>query len=139
MHARRFQAPRELERRLTAELHDHALGALTIDDLENVLEGERLEVQLVRGIEVRGDRFGIRVDHDRLEALLPQRDGGADAAVIELHALANTIRSAAEDDHRSAATARRFVLLVVAAVEIRRRRGELTGTSVHHFVCRPNA
>ena len=38
---------RELERRLAAELHDHAPRLLDVADLEHVLERERLEVQPV--------------------------------------------------------------------------------------------
>ena len=43
----------ELERGLPPELHDDALRILALDDLQRVLEGQRLEVELVRDIEVR--------------------------------------------------------------------------------------
>ena len=45
-------------------------GCSRCDDLEHVLERERLEVQLVRGVEVGRDGLRIRVDHDRLESAL---------------------------------------------------------------------
>ena len=41
---------------------------------------------------------GIRVDHDRLEALLAQRERRLHAAVVELDALPDAVRAAAEDD-----------------------------------------
>ena len=137
-HAGGLELPRELERRLTAELHDHALRLLALHDLEHVLERQRLEVQLVRRIEVRGDRFRIRVDHDRLEPALAQREHGAHAAVVELHALPDAIRAAAEDHDRPLAAPRRFALLVVAAVQVRRRRRKLAGAGVDHLVRRAN-
>ena len=67
-HARRLQRFREPEWRLAAELHHDALGALPAHDLDHILEGERLEVQLVRDVEVGGDGLRVGVDHDRLVA-----------------------------------------------------------------------
>jgi hypothetical protein len=67
-HARRLQVARELERRLPAELHDHALGLLLVDDLEDVLERERLEIEAVGRVVVGRDGLGVAVDHDGLEA-----------------------------------------------------------------------
>ncbi len=125
---------RELERRLTAELHDHADRLLALHDLEHVFERERLEIQLVGDIEIGRDRLGIRVDHDRLEAALAQRQRGAHAAVVELHPLPDPIRSAAQDHDARRAAARRLALLVVAAVEVGRARRELAGAGVDHLV-----
>ena len=59
---------RELERRLAAELHDHAVGPLALARYcQHVLERQRLEVQLVRRVVVGGDRLRVAVDHDGLE------------------------------------------------------------------------
>ena len=44
------QRQRQLERCLSAELHDHPLGALRFDHIENVFEGEWLEVEAVAGV-----------------------------------------------------------------------------------------
>ena len=41
---------------------------LRVDDLEHVLECERLEVEPVARVVVGRDRLGVAVDHDRLEA-----------------------------------------------------------------------
>ena len=67
-------------------------------DLEHVLERERLEVQLVRDVEVGRDGLGVGVDHDRLVSLLAERQRGAHAAVVELDALPDPVGPAAEDD-----------------------------------------
>ena len=51
-HTGRLQRLGEPERRLAAELHHDAPGPLPAHDLDHVLEAERLEVQLVRDVEV---------------------------------------------------------------------------------------
>ena len=127
----------ELERRLAAELHDHAdelaRARLDADDLEHVLGGQRLEVEAVRGVVVGRDGLGVAVDHDRLEAGLGEREGGVHAAVVELDALADAVGPAAED-HDLAPRARPGLAFgglvvaetrLVAAVEIGRARLEL--------------
>ena len=92
----------ELERRLAAELHDdavqRAVGALGVDDLEHVLGGERLEIEPVGGVVVGRHRLRIAVDHDGLVAGFLEREGGVAAAIVELDALADAVRAAAEND-----------------------------------------
>jgi hypothetical protein len=99
--ARILQRLRELQRRLAAELHDHAdqLARLLLDaqDLQHVLGGQRLEVEAVRSIVVGRDGLGVAVDHDGLEPGLGQRETGVDAAVVELDALADAVGTAAQD------------------------------------------
>src|SRR5262249_1120908 len=107
-HARRLEVARQLEGRLTTELNDHARRPLTINNLQYVLERQRLEVQLVRRVEVGRHRLGIRVDHDCLVPLLAERDHRTHAAVVELDALADTIRTTPEDHDRFLAALRRF-------------------------------
>ena len=67
-HIGRFQRAREFQRRLAAELHDHAVQGAVLpfggDDFEHVLGGQRLEVQSVGGVVVGRHRFRIAVDHD---------------------------------------------------------------------------
>src|SRR6185295_598362 len=56
-HARVLESAGELERRLTAVGHDHALRLLLVDDLEHVLERHRLEIEAIRRVVVR--RYGL--------------------------------------------------------------------------------
>ncbi len=97
-----LQRPRELQRRLAAELHDDAvqrpLGALGLDDLQHVLFGQRLEIEPVRGVVIGRDGLGIAIDHDGLVARILEREAGVAAAIIELDALADPVRAAAEND-----------------------------------------
>ena len=57
-HAELLQRQRESERRLSAELHDHAIRLFGIDDVEHVFERERLEVEAVAGVVIGRD--GLR-------------------------------------------------------------------------------
>ena len=67
----------ELERRLPAELDDHAeqLAArrLDMEDLEHVLGRQRLEIEAVGRVVVGRHRLRVAVDHDRLEPGLVER------------------------------------------------------------------
>jgi hypothetical protein len=62
----------ELERRLAAELHDHAVQravlALGVDDFEHVLGRQRFEIEPVGGVVVGRHRLRIAVDHDGIIA-----------------------------------------------------------------------
>ena len=49
-------------------VHDDALGLLDVDDVHDVLERQRLEVEAIGGVVVGGDGLGVAVDHDRLVA-----------------------------------------------------------------------
>ena len=79
--------PTQLARRL--------LGA---QDLQHVLGRQRLEIEPVGGVVVGRDGLRVAVDHDRFIAGVAQREGGVAAAIVELDALADAVRPAAEDD-----------------------------------------
>ena len=93
----RSKRHRQLERRLAAELHDHAVGLFPLDDVHHVFHGQRLEIELVRSIVIGAHGFGVAVDHDGLKAFFLEGEGRVHAAIIELDALADTVRPAAED------------------------------------------
>ena len=95
----RGQLGRQVQRRLAAELHDHPQRLLLLVDAQHVLDRQRLEVELVRGVVVGRDGLRVAVDHDRLVALVAQGEGGVDAAVVELDPLADAVRPAAEHHH----------------------------------------
>ncbi len=142
-HARGLERLRELQRRLPAVLHDHAERLLLRDDLEHVLERDRLEVQPVARVVVGRDGLGIAVDHDGLVAVVRQRHRGVHAAVVELDALPDPVRAAAEH-HDLAAVARLGLALgvvesLVRRVQVRGARRELGRARVDALVDRPHA
>ncbi len=148
-HFRLLQRLGELERRLPAELHDdavqRAVAALGVDDLQHVLRRERLEIEPVGGVVVGRHRLRIAVDHDGLVADLLEREGGMAAAVVELDALADTVGTAAEDDHLLLVRRRRFVgdhareRRLVGRIHIRRGRGEFGGAGIDALEYRADA
>ena len=131
--ARPLERHRELERRLPAELDDHPERLLLLDDVEDVLEGQGLEVEPVRGVVVGRDRLRVAVDHDRLDARLAEREGGVHARVVELDPLPDPVRPRPQDHHLRARGRRRLVLVLVGRVEVGRVRHELRRARVHHL------
>ena len=75
-----------------------AVLPLGVHDLQHVLGRQRLEVEPVGGVVVGRHRLRIAVDHDGFIAGVVQREAGMAAAVVELDALADAVRAAAEDD-----------------------------------------
>ena len=92
-----LQSVRQIQRRLSAKLDNHAFWFFLVINVEHVFERERLKVEFVARVVIGGDRFRIRVDHDRFESELAQREGGVHTAVIEFDSLADAVRSATED------------------------------------------
>src|SRR3546814_14037719 len=96
----------QLQRRLAAELHDdtlqNAAALLLARNADNVLGGQRLEVEAVRGVVIRRHRLRIAVHHDGFIAGLAEGIGGVDEAVVELDDRADAVRPAAGDHHHGA-------------------------------------
>ena len=107
-HARVLKRLRQAQRRLAAELDDHALGLLDLEHREHVLGGQRLEVEAVRRVVVGRDRLRVAVDHHRVAARLAHGHRRMHAAVVELDPLADPVRPGAEDHDRGAVTAADF-------------------------------
>ncbi len=129
-HARVFERMCELEWSLPAEGHDDALGLLGSDDVHDVLEGERLEIESITRIVVGGDRLRVAVDHDRLVTHLSQRIGTVHAAVVELDTLPDAVRSGAKDHCTRLCGRSDLVLILVRLVVVRRTSRELSRTGV---------
>ena len=96
--ARGFEPARELQRRLAAELDRDAVGLLPLAHREHFLQPERLEVEPVGGVVVRGDGLRVAVHHHGLVAERPEALRRVHAAVVELDPLADAVRAGAEDD-----------------------------------------
>ncbi len=135
----------EVDRGLAAELHDDrrhlattlgAVAGLVFEDVAHRLLVERLEVEAVAGVEVGRDRLRVGVRHDRLVTGAFERPRRMHRAVVELDALADADRAAADDERLLAGLGDGLVLLLVRAVEVRRRRVELGGARVDHLVHR---
>ena len=115
------------------------VGLFLVDDLEHVLERQRLEVQPVRGVVVGGDGLRVAVDHDGLEAVLAQRERRVHAAVVELDALADAVRPAAQDHDLRCVGRLRLALLLVGGVHVGGGGGELGRAGVDALEHRAHA
>ena len=120
VHAALLEHTRQLKRGLAAERHHDAVGALNIDDVHDVLIGERLKVQAVGGVVVGRDGLGVAVDHDGLKAAGGQRVARMHAAVVELDTLANAVGASAQD-HGLGLARRRGLVGGNALLDIRAR------------------
>ena len=120
VHAALLEHARQLKRSLAAERHHDTVGALDIDNVHDVLVGERLKVQAVRGVVVSRNGLGVAVDHDGLEAASRQCVARVHAAVIELDTLANAVGAGAQD-HRLGLVRRRGLVGSHALLGIRAR------------------
>jgi hypothetical protein len=117
---------REPQRGLTPELDDDACAwLLELAHVEHALEGDRLQVEPVRGVVVGGDGLRIRVQQHGLVAEPAEGLGGAGAGVVELDPLADPVGAGAEDHDRAAARRPDKVALLVREVEVGRPRLEL--------------
>src|SRR5207248_108658 len=85
------------------------------------------------------DGLRVAVDHDRLVAVLAQRERRVHAAVVELDALPDAVRSATEHDDLPAAGGLRFALLLVRRIHVRRPGREFAGAGVDALVNRADA
>ena len=122
-----------------------AVPAFGIDDLDDVLGGEWFEVKPVGGVVVGRYRFRIAIDHDGLVAGFLEREGGVTAAIIELDALSDAVRAAAENDDLVFVRRPRLVGAaagkgcLVGRVHVGGRRGEFGGARVDALERRAHA
>ena len=111
---------RQLKRGLAAERHHDAVGTLNVNDVHDVLVGERLKVQAVGRVVVGRDGLGVAVYHEGLKAAGRQRIARMHAAVVKLDALADTVGSGAQN-HRLGLVRRRGLVGSHALLGIRAR------------------
>ena len=136
---RALQSGGEVDRRLPAELYDNAVRLFLIDDIQNILDRQRLKVEPVGDVKVRTDCLRIVVDDDGFDSHTAERPNGMYRAVIELHALPDADRPRAE--HNDLLLMRYGDLVLGTAkgrIVVRGRGFKLGGTCVDHFVARHN-
>ncbi len=117
-HTGLLEALGQIEGRLPAELQDDSDGLLTVDHIEDVLQGHRLKVQPVGGVVVGGDSLGVAVEHDDFIAAFREGKGGLAAAVIELDALTDAVGPATEDEDFAAVHGRGFIFGLIGTVQV---------------------
>ena len=99
------QGNRQFQWGLPPELDHHAVRLLDLDHIEDILEGEGLEIEAVAGVVVRRDGLRVAVHHHRCDACVLSGEGGMAAAVVEFDPLANPVGPAPKDHHLAPAAA----------------------------------
>ncbi|CCJ77186.1 hypothetical protein BN135_2250 [Cronobacter muytjensii 530] len=132
-----FQRARQLQRRLAAVLHNNAFRLLDAYDFQHVFQRNRFEVETVGSIVVGGDGFRVAVDHDGLVTVFAQRQCGVYAAVVELNALADTVRPAAQHhDFFTILVRVRLALFFISGVHVGGIGGEFRRAGIHTLIDR---
>ena len=133
----------EVDGRLAAELDHrrrrHVVDLFVLQDVPHRFLVQRLEVQPVAGVEVRGHGLWVGIDHDAADPGLGERPGRVHAAVVEFDTLADADGAAADDDGLLTLKRQGLILLVVGAVIIRGGSLEFGGAGVHGLVDGPQA
>ena len=91
-----------------------------IINVEHILQSERLKIKFVARIVIGGNRFRIRIHHNRFESELAQSEGGVNAAIIEFNALADAVRAAAQNHDLALVALAPFVLIAIGGVVVGR-------------------
>ena len=121
-----LQVRSQIQRGLSAELGNDAYRLLLVVDAEYILQGQRLEVELVGGVVVSGYGLRVAVDDDGLKTESLQGLGRMYAAVVKLDTLADTVGAAAEDhDLRAVVLNRVIVRCIVGGIVV----GAVVGTA----------
>ena len=121
----------EVQRGLAAELRDGAGAPFPLVYMQDVLEGQRFEEELVAGVVVGGDGLRVGVDHEGLEAVFLEGEGGVHAAIVELNALTYAVGATAEDhDLLLGRRCDLVIATVIGRVVIRGIGLELCGTGI---------
>ena len=138
-HSRLFEALDQVQWCLAPELHDHTLGLFKLGNLYHVFKGERLEIQAIGDIEIRGYSFRIAVNHNGFIAICAQGQGGMHAAVIEFNALTYAIGPSPQ--HHDLVPGRRCSLafFLIGGIHIGGGRSKFGGAGIDTFVDRPHA
>ena len=103
----------DVERGLASESDVDAVGLLVLDDLAHELGGDRQEVDLVGETLGRRDRRNVRVDEDRIDALLLESLDSLGAGVVKLAGLADGQASRAKDEDLLNVSAGNALLVVL--------------------------
>ena len=140
-HALAVELHGEVVRYLSARGDYHASGRLEVDDVEHSFKRQLVEVEAVAHVVVRRDGLRVVVYHDALVAELAGGLYGVDRTPVELHARADAVSAAAEDDDRLLVFVEVDVVALhgVSHVEVVRQVGVFAGNRRDALHGRQNA
>ena len=133
-HAHLHQRFRQLDGCLSAELYHSSVGLLKANDTLHILIGQRLKVQLVRNIKIRGHRLRVVVHNNGLVSLPGEGPGTVHRAVIELDTLSDTDGAGTEHQHFLLSTGlHRLVFTAVHRIIVGCHSVKLCRTGIYHL------
>ena len=136
LHSPLFQRFRQIHRRLASQRGDDSQRLFQLHDVEDILHGEGLEIELVGTGIVRGHRLRVVVDDDGLIPHLMDGLHRVDGGIIEFHALPDADGAGAQYDDLLMGGDHGFVLLFVGGIEIRDIAVKFAGTGIDHLIHR---
>ena len=136
--------PGQTDCSLAAEGHHHPAGLLHLKDILHILRRQRLKVETVCRVEIRGNSLRIIVDNHYLIAQPLQHLDTVNAGIVKLNSLPDTDGAGAKyhdgfpgiSDKRQHLIFSSLLLAAVNAVEVRCLGGKLAGTGINHPVHR---
>ena len=66
-------------------------------DFHHMFEGQRFEIEAIRGVVVGRNGLGVAIDHDGFIARLGQRKTGVTAAIVKFDALSDPVGTTAQN------------------------------------------
>ena len=139
LHACAGERTSQVDSGLTAKLYDNAFRFFFINNIEHVLNSQRLKVQLISNIKVGGNGFRVVVDDDGFIAHLLQCPYAVYRAVVELYALTDTDRTGAKYNNSLLVAYFNLILGFVAGIVVRSCSLKLSSAGINHFIGRQNA
>ncbi len=125
-----FQFQREIQRSLTAELHDYALRFFFFNDCQHIFQSKRFEIEAVGSVVVRRNSLRIAIHHDGFETIFAQCERGVAAAIIKFDSLPNAVWTAAQNHNLGPCMGVGLVFVFVGGIEVRRERFKFRRASI---------
>lgn len=124
----------EFEGCLFVELYDYVYGFFVFNDVYYVFEGQWFEVQVVGGVVVGVDCFGVGVDYDCFVFCFLKCLDGVDGGVVEFYFLFDVVGVVVQNDYFGFVGGGYFVFLFVGVVVVWCVCFEFGGVGVYCFV-----
>ena len=123
---------------LSTERCDHSLWLFQINDIHNILNCKRLEIQLIRCSIISRNCLRVIIYNNSLVAHLVNCSYRVNRGIIELHALSNSDRTRTKNNNLLIVRNYGLVFILISRIEIRHIAVKLAGTGIDHLVNRLN-
>ena len=123
---------------LSTERSNHTLWLFQVNDIHNIFNSKRLEIQLIRGCIIRRNRLRVVIYNNSLVSHLMNCSYRVNCGIIELHTLSNSDRTRTKNDDLLIVRNYGLVFILISRIEIRHIAIKLAGAGIDHLVNRLN-